>query len=116
MGLTPHARQTSSHRRANEPEPRRSGCPAAPHDPRSVSRRLPYNVNSTPDSFSRPQERQGMKCTWRGVFSAAITHFRDDESLDLPATMRHLDAMIAAGIHGLIMLGTVGENCSLEYA
>ena len=23
--------------------------------------------------------------------------------------------MIAAGIHGLIMLGTVGENCSLEY-
>ena len=24
--------------------------------------------------------------------------------------------MIEAGIHGLIMLGTVGENCSLEYA
>jgi 4-hydroxy-tetrahydrodipicolinate synthase len=24
--------------------------------------------------------------------------------------------MIAAGIHGLIMLGTVGENCSLDYA
>ena len=24
--------------------------------------------------------------------------------------------MIAAGVHGLIMLGTVGENCSLEYA
>jgi 4-hydroxy-tetrahydrodipicolinate synthase len=57
-----------------------------------------------------------MKCTWRGVFPAAVTHFRDDESLDLPATMKHLDAMIAAGIHGLIMLGTVGENCSLEYA
>jgi 4-hydroxy-tetrahydrodipicolinate synthase len=57
-----------------------------------------------------------MKCTWRGVFPAAVTHFRDDESLDLPATLKHLDAMIAAGIHGLIMLGTVGENCSLEYA
>ena len=24
--------------------------------------------------------------------------------------------MIGAGIHGLVMLGTVGENCSLEYA
>ena len=24
--------------------------------------------------------------------------------------------MIEAGVHGLIMLGTVGENCSLEYA
>src|SRR5438128_10694235 len=57
-----------------------------------------------------------MQCQWRGVFPAAVTHFRDDESLDLTATMKHLDAMIAAGVHGLIMLGTVGENCSLEYA
>jgi 4-hydroxy-tetrahydrodipicolinate synthase len=56
-----------------------------------------------------------MRCSWSGVFPAAVTHFRDDQSLDLPATMKHLDAMIAAGIDGLIMLGTVGENCSLEY-
>jgi len=52
---------------------------------------------------------------WRGVFPAAITHFHSDQSLDLPATLRHIDVMISAGIHGLIMLGTVGENCSLEY-
>ncbi len=32
-----------------------------------------------------------------------------------PATLTHLDQMIEAGVHGLIMLGTVGENCSLEY-
>lgn len=57
-----------------------------------------------------------MRCTWSGVFPAAVTHFREDQALDLPATLRHLDAMIDAGIHGLIMLGTVGENCSLEYA
>jgi 4-hydroxy-tetrahydrodipicolinate synthase len=56
-----------------------------------------------------------MPCAWRGVFPAAVTHFRDDESLDLPATLRHLDVMIEAGAHGLILLGTVGENCSLEY-
>ena len=55
-----------------------------------------------------------MRCTWGGVFPAAITHFRDDQSLDLPATLRHLDAMLSGGIDGLIMLGTVGENCSLE--
>jgi 4-hydroxy-tetrahydrodipicolinate synthase len=30
--------------------------------------------------------------------------------------MRHLDALLAAGVHGMILLGTVGENCSLEYA
>jgi 4-hydroxy-tetrahydrodipicolinate synthase len=57
-----------------------------------------------------------MRCNWGGVFPAAVTHFHEDQSLDLAATLRHLDAMIAAGIHGTIMLGTVGENCSLEYS
>ena len=56
-----------------------------------------------------------MTVTWRGVFPAATTQFKADQSLDLPATAEHLDAMIEAGVHGLIMLGTVGENCSLEY-
>lgn len=53
---------------------------------------------------------------WSGVFPAAITHFASDHSLDLPATLKHLDVMIDAGVHGMIMLGTVGENCSLEYS
>jgi 4-hydroxy-tetrahydrodipicolinate synthase len=57
-----------------------------------------------------------MAVQWRGVFPAATTQFRHDQSLDLTATMHHVDKMIDAGIHGLIMLGTVGENCSLEYA
>ncbi len=55
------------------------------------------------------------KISWTGVLPAAVTHFKADFSLDLPATLKHVDAMIEAGIHGLIMLGTVGENCSLEY-
>ena len=53
--------------------------------------------------------------TWRGVFPAACTQFHDDESLDIPGTLDHLDAQIESGIHGLVMLGTVGENCSLSY-
>ncbi len=56
-----------------------------------------------------------MAAQWKGVFPAACTQFKSDQSLDIPATLRHLDAMIDAGIHGLVMLGTVGENCSLEY-
>jgi 4-hydroxy-tetrahydrodipicolinate synthase len=56
-----------------------------------------------------------MRCTWSGVYPAAVTHFRDDGSLDLPATCNHLDAMLAGGVDGFILLGTVGENCSLEY-
>jgi 4-hydroxy-tetrahydrodipicolinate synthase len=57
-----------------------------------------------------------MRCDWHGVFPAAVTHFKEDQSLDLPATLRHVEAMIKAGVHGMIMLGTVGENCSLDYA
>jgi 4-hydroxy-tetrahydrodipicolinate synthase len=57
-----------------------------------------------------------MAITWKGVFPAATTQFEPDQSLDLPATLNHLDQLIAAGVHGLIVLGTVGENCSLEYA
>jgi 4-hydroxy-tetrahydrodipicolinate synthase len=57
-----------------------------------------------------------MAVSWRGVFPAAVTHFNADYSLDFNATMRHLDAMIRGGVHGMIMLGTVGENCSLDYA
>ncbi len=56
-----------------------------------------------------------MSVDWQGVYPAATTQFKRDESLDLDGTLRHLEQMIKAGIHGLVMLGTVGENCSLEY-
>lgn len=55
-----------------------------------------------------------MPADWTGVYPAATTQFFEDQSLDLPGTLAHLDAMIEAGVHGLIMLGTVGENCSLS--
>jgi 1-pyrroline-4-hydroxy-2-carboxylate deaminase len=57
-----------------------------------------------------------MTTTWHGVLPAATTQFHADQSLDLAGTARHLERLIGAGVHGLIMLGTVGENCSLEYA
>jgi 1-pyrroline-4-hydroxy-2-carboxylate deaminase len=56
-----------------------------------------------------------MSDAWQGVFPAATTQFQPDEALDLGATMGHVETMIGAGIDGLIMLGTVGENCSLLY-
>ncbi len=56
-----------------------------------------------------------MQVSWQGVYPAATTEFHKDQSIDFESTLKHLDAMIDAGVHGLIMLGTVGENCSLEY-
>jgi 1-pyrroline-4-hydroxy-2-carboxylate deaminase len=56
-----------------------------------------------------------MRVQWKGVYPAVTTAFHHDQSLDLDATLAHIDRLLEAGVHGLIMLGTVGENCSLEY-
>ena len=55
-----------------------------------------------------------MRVTWRGVYPAVCTQFHPDQSLNIPGTLAHIDAQLAAGVHGLVMAGTVGENCSLE--
>lgn len=55
-----------------------------------------------------------MRISWKGVFPAATTCFSPDERVDLDGTGKHLDALIRAGVHGLVVLGTVGENTSLE--
>jgi 4-hydroxy-tetrahydrodipicolinate synthase len=56
-----------------------------------------------------------MAVTWHGVYPAATTQFHSDQSLDLKGTTEHVERLLRAGVHGVIMLGTVGENCSLEY-
>src|SRR6516165_10467895 len=57
-----------------------------------------------------------MTVKWHGVFPAVTTQFHADQSLDLAGTATHLENLLKAGMHGIIMLGTVGENCSLEYS
>jgi len=51
---------------------------------------------------------------WQGVFPAATTQLKQDQSLDLDATGRHLEALIESGVTGLIMLGSLGENQTLD--
>jgi dihydrodipicolinate synthase/N-acetylneuraminate lyase len=47
---------------------------------------------------------------WTGVFPAITTQMHQDGSLDLEATARHAEALLASGIKGLIFLGSLGEN------
>ena len=51
---------------------------------------------------------------WNGVYPAVTTQMGRDGSLDIEATQRCIAGLIKAGMNGLIMLGTVGENCSLS--
>src|SRR4051794_22599367 len=55
-----------------------------------------------------------MPVSWRGVFPAVCTQFHADQSLNVPGTLAHIDAMLAAGVHGLVMMGSVGENTTLD--
>lgn len=55
-----------------------------------------------------------MKPFWQGVFPAVTTQLTKDQALDLDATERHLEALIASGVTGLVMCGSLGENQSLD--
>src|SRR3984893_15837456 len=55
-----------------------------------------------------------LKCSWSGVFPAATTQFSSDLAVDLPATCTVQSALVRDGVHGLVLLGTVGENNSLS--
>jgi len=55
-----------------------------------------------------------MSIPWSGVFPAATTQFRADQQVDLAATSAHFEGLISAGVHGLIVLGSLGENGTLE--
>lgn len=54
------------------------------------------------------------KILWQGVYPAATTQFAEDLSIDHDATQRVQSALIDDGVDGLIILGTCGENNSLE--
>ena len=54
------------------------------------------------------------KLHWQGVFPAITTQFRQDQSLDLEATSRHIEVLIQSGIAGLIVGGSLGENQTLD--
>ena len=55
-----------------------------------------------------------IRTLWEGVYPAATTQFANDLSIDFDATQRVQSALVDDGVNGLIILGTCGENNSLE--
>lgn len=53
---------------------------------------------------------------WRGVFPALTTKFTAADEIDWPAMEQHLAFQLDAGVHGLIILGSLGETSTLRYA
>lgn len=53
---------------------------------------------------------------WRGVFPALTTKFTASDDIDWAAMEQHLSFQLDAGVHGLIILGSLGETSTLSMA
>jgi 1-pyrroline-4-hydroxy-2-carboxylate deaminase len=57
-----------------------------------------------------------MHTIWTGVFPAATTPFDATGALDTAAMERHIDRLVRAGVHGLVVNGSLGEAGTLTRA
>lgn len=55
-----------------------------------------------------------MAVEWKGVMPAVTTKFKDDDTLDLELFAHNLDAQLRAGVHGIVLGGTLGEASTLS--
>ncbi|MCX6320041.1 MAG: dihydrodipicolinate synthase family protein [Bacteroidetes bacterium] len=54
-----------------------------------------------------------MKFEWNGVFPALLTPFTENEELDLSLFEKNLQAQVDAGVHGVILGGSLGEASTI---
>ncbi|CAM3364372.1 dihydrodipicolinate synthase family protein [Zobellia roscoffensis] len=54
-----------------------------------------------------------MKFEWKGVMPAVTTKFNPDDTLDLKMFKTNIEAQIEAGVHGIVLGGSLGEASTL---
>ncbi|SDB65303.1 4-hydroxy-tetrahydrodipicolinate synthase [Flavobacteriaceae bacterium MAR_2010_188] len=54
-----------------------------------------------------------MNIEWKGVMPAVTTKFNDHDEIDLKLFLKNIDAQLEAGVHGLVLGGTLGEASTL---
>ena len=55
-----------------------------------------------------------MKFDWKGVMPAVTTKFTEADALDLELYTHNIHAQVDAGVHGIVLGGTLGEASTLE--
>ena len=55
-----------------------------------------------------------MNISWKGVFPAVTTKFFEDGRLDMDSFEKNIHAQIDAGVHGIILAGSLGEASTLK--
>ena len=54
-----------------------------------------------------------MSIQWKGVMPAVTTKFTDADELDLKMFKVNIKAQLEAGVHGIVLGGTLGEASTL---
>ncbi|UTG64964.1 dihydrodipicolinate synthase family protein [Elizabethkingia anophelis] len=54
------------------------------------------------------------KLNWEGIYPAVLTPFTKDGEIDFDMFAKNTEAQIKAGVHGIILAGTLGEASTLE--
>ena len=54
-----------------------------------------------------------MQFEWKGVMPAVTTKFNDNDTLDLKMFGKNIEAQIEAGVHGIVLGGSLGEASTL---
>ncbi|CAM4329126.1 dihydrodipicolinate synthase family protein [Zobellia nedashkovskayae] len=54
-----------------------------------------------------------MKFEWKGVMPAVTTKFNEDDTLDLKMFRTNIEAQLEAGVHGIVLGGSLGEASTL---
>ncbi|HFK5528422.1 TPA: dihydrodipicolinate synthase family protein [Elizabethkingia anophelis] len=54
------------------------------------------------------------KLNWEGIYPAVLTPFTKDGEIDFDMFEKNTEAQIKAGVHGIILAGTLGEASALE--
>lgn len=55
-----------------------------------------------------------MKCDFIGVYPAVTTKFTSSDEVDYDACLKNIQAQLDAGVHGIILGGTLGEASTLN--
>src|SRR3974390_109751 len=111
------ARSSSTMRR---PSRASASAAAVPITPAPMTAMVSCSLMAPPYTIYDPASNRGYRfmsafssCAWSGVFPAATTQFGADMQVDLPATQKVHRALLEDGVHGLVLMGTVGEGNSL---
>lgn len=55
-----------------------------------------------------------MKFKWEGVMPAVTTKFTKEDTLDLELFLTNIESQLNAGVHGIVLGGTLGEASTLD--